>query len=102
MGLLRGVKYSFVQLSELIVGFRYFLVVQRCLFSADQDVKILRKGVVRVMSNCALCVVCDDCLCGSWWVCDKEIHGHDLLMLKRVRSKGSNSWKPTELKLAVT
>ncbi len=54
------------------------------------------------MLKCALCVVCDCCMCGSWWVCDKEIHGHDLLMFKRMRSEGSNSWKPTYLRLAGT
>jgi hypothetical protein len=61
-----------------------------------------KKIIVWVLSNCALCVVCECCMCGSWWVCDKEIHGHDLLMFKRMRSEGSNSWKPTKLKLAVT
>jgi hypothetical protein len=25
------------------------------------------------MSNCALCVACECCVCGSLWVCDKEI-----------------------------
>jgi hypothetical protein len=43
------------------------------------------------MSNCALCVVCDCFLCGNQWVCDKEMHGHDLLMFKKVRSKGFDS-----------
>jgi hypothetical protein len=31
----------------------------------DQDVELLFKKVVWIMSNCALCVVCDCCLCGS-------------------------------------
>jgi len=26
--------------------------------------------------------------------CDKETHGYDLLMLKRVRSENFDSWKP--------
>jgi hypothetical protein len=43
------------------------------------------------MSNCVLCVVCDCFLCNSQWVYDKEMHGHDLLMLKKVRSKGFDS-----------
>ncbi len=43
MGLLKGVKYSLSNFLNWLWGFRYFLVVQWCLFWVDQDVELLRK-----------------------------------------------------------